>query len=224
VRARSGTATAEIHVGTDAAWHAVPFAGSATTVVNNVGTELTADLHGADRGYLEPDDGRFDDSQRVFAWCGAAAVLRREYLDDVGTFDERLFVYYEDLELSWRGRKRGWRYVYVPTSVVHHVHAATTVEGSALKHHYGERNQLLVLARHAAAPDVWRAMARFLLVTASYLRRDVLSPLLRGRRPHGSVVGQRLRAFAAFAVRAPGMLRSRRRDRRSSAGREVSRP
>ncbi len=194
-------------------WQAAPFAGPPTSVINNVGSMLTDDHHGADRGYLEPDDGRFDTSEDVFAWCGAGVLLRREYLDQVGSLDERLFIYYEDLELSWRGQKQGWRYRYVPTAVVHHVHAATTVEGSKLKLHYEERNRLLVLTRHAKARDAWRAIGCHLLVTASYARRDIFSPLVHGRRPRGSLVWQRLRAFAAFKLRALGMLRSRRRDR-----------
>ena len=81
----------------------LPFAGPAVEVINNVGTVLTDDKHGADRGYLEPDDGRFGAPEDVFAWCGAGVLLRRAYLDEVGQLDERLFVYYEDLELSWRG-------------------------------------------------------------------------------------------------------------------------
>ena len=50
----------------------------------------------------------------MFAWCGGGVLLRPRYLADVGLFDERFFLYYEDTDLSWRGRSRGWRYRYVP--------------------------------------------------------------------------------------------------------------
>jgi len=203
--------------GSEPAWRTMSFESEAVEVINNVGSLLTADQHGADRGYLEPDDGRFDTPEDVFAWCGASVVLRREYLDQIGLFDERLFVYYEDLELSWRGQARGWRYRYVPESVIHHVHAATTVEGSRLKLHHEERNRLLVLTRHATAREARRAVGRYLLVTASYARRDILGRIIRGRRPRGTITLRRLRAFGAFVARAPGMLRSRRRDRRARA-------
>ncbi|MEX0663512.1 MAG: glycosyltransferase [Acidimicrobiia bacterium] len=204
----------ELSIGRTPMWHTIPLAGPVVDVINNVGSVLTDDKHGADRGYLEPDDGRFDTPEDVFAWCGAAVVLRRDYVDDVGPMDQRLFVYYEDLEHSWRGRARGWRYRYVPASIVHHVHAATTVEGSPLKLHYEERNRLLVLTRHAASRDAWRAVLRHPLITGSYARRDIVRRIMRARRPRGALVGRRLRAFGAFLVRAPAMLRSRRRDRK----------
>ena len=209
----SGTEHTVLEVDTIPRWLPVPTSGSAHKVINNVGTDLTPDGFGVDRGYLQVDDGRFDRAEDAFAWCGAAVLLRREYLDDVGLFDERLFLYYEDLELAWRGRARGWRYRYVPESVVHHVHAATSGEGSALKEHYNERNRLLVLARHGSRTQVCRALGRHLLVTASYARRDLVSPVLHGRRPHASVVFHRFRALMAAFVRLPRAQFARRTDR-----------
>ena len=96
----------------------MPAGSEAIEVVNNVGTELLDDGFAADRGYLQPDDGQFDTATDVFAWCGGGVLLRRAYLDDIGLFDEDLFMYYEDIELAWRGAQRGWRYRYVPGSVV----------------------------------------------------------------------------------------------------------
>jgi len=95
--------------------------------------------------------------------------------------------------------------------VVRHVHSATSVDGSALAQHYKERNHLAVLTRHAPWSLVGGALVRYLLVTASYLRRDVVLPLLRGRRPRPVIVARRLRAFAAYLRLAPGMLLARRR-------------
>jgi GT2 family glycosyltransferase len=212
---RSGPSQATVTVGRNAEWQRIPLGAPRQRVVNNTGTELRAEGYGADRSYLLPDDGDGDDDQPddVFAWCGAGVLLRRAYLETAGLFDERLFLYYEDLELSWRGRERGWRYRYVPQSVMHHVHAATTGEGSALKDHYTARNRLLVMTRHARTTSTVHALARYALVTGSYAVRDLVSPVLRGRRPNGTHVARRLRAFGAYFVRAPGMLRSRHRDR-----------
>jgi GT2 family glycosyltransferase len=216
VTVASGTERVEVDVDTNPSWQSVPLGGQPLSIVNNAGSELRDGTFGADRGYLEPDDGQFATAEDVFAWCGAGVLLARAYLDDVGLFDERLFLYDEDLELSWRGHERGWRYRFVPDSIVHHVHAATTGEGSHLKDHFDERNRLLVLTRHAPLRTAAGAFARSALVTLSYARRELLSPLLRGARPRGAIVGRRLGALLAAAWRAPGMLASRLHDRRHS--------
>src|SRR5262249_12669422 len=142
----AGNDAVEHRVGTDPAWFDVVATGPGVEVVNNVGTELLADGFAADRGYLEPDDGQFDVPTEVFAWYGGGVLLSRAFHDDVGLFDEGSFLYYEDLELAWRGTERGWRYRTVPTSVVRHLHSATSGRGSPLKQFYDERNRLLVLA------------------------------------------------------------------------------
>jgi GT2 family glycosyltransferase len=206
----SGGATKSHTVGREPTWYPVRLDGEPGDVINNVGSELTAEWYGADRGYLERDHGQYDTPEDVVAWCGAAVLLRRSYLDDVGLFDERLFLYYEDLELSLRGGEQGWRYRYAPSSVVRHMHSATSVEGSALADYYNERNRLLVLARHAPQSDVARALLRHVLVTASYARRDIVSPLLRGDPPRTESMRRRLRALAGVVRLAPAMVSDRR--------------
>jgi GT2 family glycosyltransferase len=211
---QAGAETTEHTVGTEPRWYDVPAAAGGGTIVNNVGTDVLANGFAADRGYLEPDDGQFDDATDVFAWCGGGVLLRREYLDDVGVFDEELFLYYEDLELAWRGAARGWRYRYVPDSVVRHVHAATSGRGSALKQFYDERNRLLVLARHGTPTQVAIAAVRSLLVTASYTRRDVVAPTLGRASAQPDIAWRRARAWGAFARGVPGALARRRSDHR----------
>jgi GT2 family glycosyltransferase len=201
-----GARSAQLDVGRDPTWFPIHLGGAPIDVVNSVGSEWTEDGFGADRGYLEPDDGQYDQSQDVFAWSGAAVLLASAYLDDVGLFDERLFLYYEDLELAWRGRQRGWKYRFVPQSTVRHVHSATSVEASPTTRRLNERNRLLVLTRYGGYRLALHAIRRYVLVTGSYARRDVIAPLLRGHRPDARVVELRLRALAGYARRVFGYL------------------
>jgi GT2 family glycosyltransferase len=201
---------AQLTVGSRPEWHTIPLGGRPFDVINNVGNVLTGEGYGADRGYLERDHGQYAVPEYVFAWSGGAVLLATNYLHDAGLFDEDLFLYYEDLELAWRGHERGWRYTYVPDSVVRHVHSATTVEGSPLFDYYNERNRLLTLSRHADRRTTAKAIARYLLVTASYTRRDIVSPILRGQPPRPRIPLRRLRALGGYAA---ALVRGRSRTR-----------
>lgn len=200
-----------IVVGTSPTWVEAEVDGARYDVINNVGSMVLPDGSGADRGFLERDDGQHDVPSEVFAWCGAAVLLRPSYLRAVGLFEPRFFMYYEDTDLSWRGQAQGWRYRYVPDSVVRHVHAATSVEGSALFHHYVERNRLLMLTRNAPAGLAVRASSAHLRSTLGYVKRDVIAPVLRRRRPAPTLVRRRIRSWLSWARLLPWAIVSRRR-------------
>jgi GT2 family glycosyltransferase len=164
-------------------------------VINNAGNILgpTWEIH--DRGYGEVDRGQYDEEQDVWGWCGAAVLLRRGYLDDVGPFDERLFLYVEDADLSWRGARRGWRYRYVPTSVVHHAHRASSGgERTPLLDHLNRRNRLVVVTRHGGWRGAAVAWTRAIGGIAAAAVTELIGPLLRGRRPDVAPVRRRIRA------------------------------
>ena len=68
---------------------------------------------------------KIDVSGYIFGACCAAALYRREMLEEIkdryGYFDERFFFLFEDVDLSWRGQKKGWICLYDPRlSCRHH--------------------------------------------------------------------------------------------------------
>lgn len=207
----AGTGPVDITVSPAPRWVSVPVGAAPYDVINNAGSELVAGGWGRDRGFLERDAGQYDEPQDVFAWCGAGVLFRTAYLDDVGLFDERFFMYYEDTDLSWRGRARGWRFRYTPRAVMRHVHAATSVEGSAMFQHYVERNRLVMLTKNAPAWLVRDALVGFVTATASYALRDVVRPILRLRRPQLGLVRARIQSFLAFVALLPALRVDRRR-------------
>lgn len=203
VTLQSAAGSVTVPVGRDAVWCEAPNGDGAYDVVNNAGSIVMTDGHGSDRGFGEPDGAAFADPCDVFAWCGGAVLLRSDYLDDVGLFDERFFLYYEDTDLSWRGRARGWRHRYVPAAEVRHVHAATTVEGSSNFAFYTERNRLLMVLKNAPGPMVRNVVGDYVGKTYDAARRDIAGSLAQGRRPNAVPVQRRLRALAGFARWAP---------------------
>ncbi len=210
----SGDASEELVVGPEPAWSDVRLGGPAVDVVNNAGSELVVDGYGADRGYQERDVGQYERTAEVFAWCGAAVLLSRRYVEAVGMFAERFFLYYEDFDLSWRGRAQGWSYLYVPGPPVRHVHSAATVAGSRLHDHYSERNRLLTLTRNAPGRLVVTAAGRHLWDTARYARRDVVVPMTRRQPASWETVRRRSGAFAAYLAALAPTLPERRQIRR----------
>ncbi len=57
---------------------------------------------------------------------GAAFMARSETLRQIGLFDPDFFLYFEEVELMWRGRKAGWTTAYVPEARVRHFEGAAT--------------------------------------------------------------------------------------------------
>jgi GT2 family glycosyltransferase len=94
-----------------------PEDGIPTGRVDSAGIFQTRGGRFYDRGQGEVDEGQFDDADLdVVALCAAAMLVRREALDDVTSsdplFDPRFVMYKEDLDLSFRLRRAGWRTVY----------------------------------------------------------------------------------------------------------------
>lgn len=69
-------------------------------------------------------------ASEVFCPAGAAALYTRKLLEDIeengNFFDEKYAFYFEELDLGWRSRLRGWKCMYAPESVVYHHKSATS--------------------------------------------------------------------------------------------------
>jgi GT2 family glycosyltransferase len=56
----------------------------------------------------------------VDALSGAAMLVRRAVVEQIGYFDEEFFLYGEDMDFCWRAKQAGWRVVYHPAAVITH--------------------------------------------------------------------------------------------------------
>lgn len=77
-----------------------------------------------DLGNSKEDGERYNSAHHVFGVCSAAGFYKRQMLDEVkektGYFDERFFFLVEDVDLSWRAQKRGWKALYYPNAICFH--------------------------------------------------------------------------------------------------------
>ncbi len=203
----------------------------ARAVVQNAGSELLPDGSSRDRGtlvsggspYADWDGGRYDRPVDVFSLCGAGVLLRREPLLELGGFDERMFMYYEDTDLAYRLRRRSWRVRYEPRSVIRHHHAALAGEWSPFFLEQVTRNRLYVLLKHRSWGVAGRALLGLLRDTGR-AGLAALRQLVRAPRHSGPAVRQfwpRVKALAWLARMTPAVLAARRRENRAAPLREA---
>jgi len=93
--------------------------------VDSTGIYFTPNLRHLDRGSLEVDNGHFSQYEYVFGATAAAALYRREMIDDISVngefFDADFFVYREDADVAWRAQLMGWKCLYAPYAKGYHV-------------------------------------------------------------------------------------------------------
>lgn len=122
------------------------------------------------------DEGRAAPSEggEVFGVTGAAALHRRTMLDDIAVprpdgslewLDETMFAYWDDVDLDWRARLRGWRAAHVPEAVGVHERGGAGARRSPLVEECNAANRLLLLAKLDHRPSLFRALPAVLLGT-----------------------------------------------------------
>jgi GT2 family glycosyltransferase len=185
---------------------------AARDLINNAGTRIDGGGRFGDRGIFEFDHGQYDRIADVPALCGASVLLRRTMLEQIGGFDTRYFMYFEDVDLSWRARRSGWRLLYTPHSRLRHVHAGTSGEGSPLWAFFVARNHLFWLIKHGTARAALRAVSVFYVRVAVRALRAAVSRLRRRTGPDGTVELQIARSLTRYL---PGLVVSRYRSPRA---------
>jgi GT2 family glycosyltransferase len=139
-------------------------------------------------GHGRPDN--FRETRLVERADGAAMAVSRQLVERVGLFDERLFAYVEDVDLSLRARANGFDIVFVPDAVVRHKGSASTGgAGSTHNLYYDTRNTIFVTEWNQPLPVGLRALRRGVIVAAHLLqaathskRRAAFNGVLEGWR------------------------------------------
>ena len=174
------------------------YADRPSPTVNSLGVVVGPDGAGIDIAVGAADtDGGAATEREIDGFTGGAVLLSRAFLDATGGFDERYFLYYEDVDLSARGRRLGWRYRCALTSVVDHVGSASTGADRARTRYLQERNRLWCTFRNGDPATIGRAV----WLSVRRLRHQP-------RRVHA-------KALAAGLAGAPGRLSERISDRRA---------
>jgi len=165
-------------------------------LIDSAGDEYDPGGFARKRGHGESLSDRFRQPCEVFGASGSSAFYRADVVRAVGGFPTDFGAYFEDVDLSWRIRRAGYRCRYEPASVVWH-RVGSSYRKRRMLVESQSRNEERVYWRNV--PGVWRMLPRHVAVLGAKavrrLREGTLIPWSVGR----------LRAF----TEVPTMLRDR---------------
>jgi len=169
--------------------------------LHNAGDLMGADGIPRNRGVWEQDRGQYDADLTIFGGCGGGVAYRRAAWEQAGGFDERLFMYLEDVDLAWRLQLLGWRAIFAPQARLYHHLSATG--GGTLASFYVGRNTIWVIAKDMPAALIRRRLGAILAAQA----RVTLDAMRAWR---GASARARLRGQLAGLLGLPKVLGWRR--------------
>ena len=142
-----------------------------------------------------------ENEREVFSPCAAAALYRRSAFCEIGGFDEDYFCYVEDVDLGFRLRLAGYRCLYVPQSIAHHVGSGTTGgQHSDFSMYHGHRNLVWTFIKDMPGVLFW-------LLLPLHLALNIVSIIGFSLRGRGKVI---LQAKYDAILGLPKMWRKRR--------------
>ncbi|MBU6428804.1 MAG: glycosyltransferase family 2 protein, partial [Cyanobacteria bacterium REEB65] len=155
-----------------------------TAVIDSAGEVIKRNRRVINRGEEEPDVGQYDDPCEIFGVSAAAAMYRRQMLEQVApeghVFDPDFFAYIEDSDLNWRCRNAGWRCWYVPAAVGWHGRGHATTKALKIRRH-AYANRYLMIAKNDTAANFLRDLPEialyetYRLLKCLFVERELLA-------------------------------------------------
>jgi len=139
-------------------------------------------------GVDEVDNGQFDQAREIDFATGAAMLVKREVFEKIGLFDERYFLYLEDMDFCVRAKKAGFKIMYEPKAIVWHKNAQSLGgSGSKLQDYYITRNRLLFAFKFAKLKTKMAVFKQTLFLWQNSVKRRALLDFLLYRFGKSSV-------------------------------------
>jgi GT2 family glycosyltransferase len=152
-------------------------------------------------GRDEMDRGQFDLPRAVDYVFGAGMFVRREVFEDTGVFDERFFLYLEDLDFCLRAGKAGYSLLYVPEAELEHVGSASSAQNPAIRRYHHARSTLLFLAKHLSPLSIPAAAVFWTGVGLKMIGRDLVDGNPQLIRTYLAALNDGLRGLRRGAMR-----------------------
>jgi GT2 family glycosyltransferase len=126
--------------------------GEKTQVIDTAGHKMTRARIVKNRGDGIIDRGLFRQREYIFGVSGAAALYRRDMLEDIKYkeeyLDEDLIAGLDDVDVDWRAQLYGWRCLFTPEAVAYHVRGAAQKKSSRRWRFLNYRNRYLTIIKN----------------------------------------------------------------------------
>ncbi len=116
-------------------------------------------------GWNEIDKGQYNRVYETNYAHGAAMLVKKSVIDEVGPMAEVFFLYYEELDWCERIKKAGYKIVFNGNSEILHKESVSTGKMSPLKMYYLTRNRLLFARRNIKGVKFLFSMLFFTLIS-----------------------------------------------------------
>lgn len=126
-------------------------------------------------GVDEVDRGQFEKSREIDFATGACMFVKRRVFEKIGFFDEKYFLYLEDMDFCVRAQKAGFKIQFCPQAIIWHKNAGSVGgSGSSLQDYYITRNRLLFAARYAKLRTKLALLKQIVLQSKNPVKRRAL--------------------------------------------------
>ena len=132
---------------------------------------------------------KYNKTAEIFYAKGAGVLFKREVLEKIGLFDRDIFMYFDETDLCWRIRLKGYKVFFAPASIVYHASGLTASKlHTKTRHYFHARNHLLVLLKNYNLGNAVKAV----IVSLFFEARNFVLFLARRKPRISMAIGQAL--------------------------------
>lgn len=142
---------------------------------------------GIHRGVDKVDRGQYNKKHTIDFATGACIFVKREVFEKIGLFNEKYFLYLEDMDFSVRAIRAGFKIIFEPQSIIWHKNAASAGgSGSAVQDYFITRNRLLFALKYASLKTKLAVFKEVMRKLNNPFKRQALFDFLTGNFGKGS--------------------------------------
>lgn len=116
------------------------------------------------RGDTQEDQKQFDKTETIEYAPTCFMLIKNEVFKEIGLMDERFFVYYDDTDFVFRLNKMGYKIIYFPEILIHHmVSFSTGGSESAFTIYQGNKNRIIFIRKNFGIIEKYFSLSFFML-------------------------------------------------------------